>query len=142
MRDLGLESDFPVVVAADLAGVDVWRRWRCWRLFEGFAASVGFEDCSHYQSDAVERASGFTSVRWHLSLMGVSLLRGAARTEVLSLGSSARALPGDDWFRAGSSPALICSIEAMVVTVWNRGGDLAWATFLHPWEMILEATIA
>ncbi|KAH0905565.1 hypothetical protein HID58_037392, partial [Brassica napus] len=171
MRDLGLESDFPVVVAADLAGVNVWRRF-----FGGFASSAGFEDCSHYQSDAVERASGFTSVRWHLSLMRVALLHGAVRTEVLSLGSSARALSGDDWwwcfngggfqrsafvpvwllpflalyvflawfhrFRSGSSSALICSIEAMVVTVWNRGGDLALATLLHPWEMILEATIA
>ncbi|WZZ14297.1 hypothetical protein YC2023_107386 [Brassica napus] len=137
MRDLGLESDFPVVVAADLAGVNVWRR-----LSGGFASSAGFEDCSHYQSDAVERASGFTSVRWHLSLMRVALLHGAVRTEVLSLGSSARALSGDDWFRSGSSSALICSIEAMVVTVWNRGGDLALATLLHPWEMILEATIA
>ncbi|KAG5406750.1 hypothetical protein IGI04_012869 [Brassica rapa subsp. trilocularis] len=133
MRDLGLESDFPVVVAADLAGVNVWRR-----LSGGFASSAGLI------SYAVERASGFTSVRWHLSLMRVALLHGAVRTEVLSLGSSARALSGDDWwwFRSGSSSALICSIEAMVVTVWNRGGDLALASLLHPWEMILEAIIA
>lgn len=46
----------------------------------------------------MERASGFTSVRWHLSLMRVALLHGAVRTEVLSLGSSARALSGDDWW--------------------------------------------
>ena len=122
-----------------------------------------------------------------MSLMRVALLRGAVRTEVLSLGSSARALSGDDWwwcfngggfqrstfgvysqrflrslssgvapsvscvvcvlawfhrFRGGSSSALICSIEAMVVTVWNRGGDLDLASLLHPWEMILEAIIA
>lgn len=40
MRDLGLESDFPVVVAADLAGVNVWRR-----LSGGFASSAGLISC-------------------------------------------------------------------------------------------------
>ncbi|KAF3565265.1 hypothetical protein DY000_02015872 [Brassica cretica] len=145
MRGHGFETYFPVIVAADLSGIDVWRTWR---LSDGFNAS----------SDAVERACGFTSGRWHMSPMCVaspSQVRLGRKSWVWA--PPARALTGDGWcwcFNEGGfqrSAFGVCSLGllrsvgsgvAPSASCVNRGCDLALATLLHLWEMILEATIA
>ncbi|KAH0925300.1 LOW QUALITY PROTEIN: hypothetical protein HID58_017556, partial [Brassica napus] len=107
----GLEADSPAVVVADLSGVCAWRPWR---LSSGFTAPLGLifvlvqdeivtfaipsalsrwlRDCSHIQSDAVDKVCGFTLVASVSDACGFSFA-GAARTEVLGLGYSSVCSP-------------------------------------------------
>ena len=119
-RGHGFEADFPAVVVADLSGVCAWRPWRLssgsplllvsslssfkmrwWCSLSPLLFHGGWEleDCSHIQSDAVDKVCGFTSVRWHLSPMHVaspSRVRLGRKCWVWA--TPAWALPGDGWW--------------------------------------------
>ncbi|WZZ51082.1 hypothetical protein YC2023_051189 [Brassica napus] len=142
-RGHGFEADFPAVVAADLSGVCAWRPWR---LSSGLTAPLGliFVLVQDEMVASVSDACGFS-------------FAGAARTEVLGLGYPSMSSP---WRRLVvvlqqrwiseiyfwcllSGFTQICRFRCgSSVSCVNRGGDLALATLLHLWEMILEATLA
>ncbi|WZZ22573.1 hypothetical protein YC2023_123960 [Brassica napus] len=116
----GLEADSPAVVVADLSGVCAWRPWR---LSSGFTAPLGLIFVL-VQDEIVTFAIPSALSRWHLSPMRV------ASPSRVRLGRKC-------WVWA--TPAFRCGFSVSCV---NRGGDLALATLLHLWEMILEATLA